>query len=65
MMRARPSVRGALIARKLWIEVDPSGTSYVWRRDDHARHAVDDPAGAASQIAQYLKLRDGGTGDRP
>ena len=62
---ARPalSVRGALVARKLWIEVDPVGASYMWRRDDYARHAVDDPTGAAAEIAEYLELRDAETGN--
>ncbi|MEV5705660.1 hypothetical protein [Actinoallomurus sp. NPDC052274] len=66
MSDARPAltVRGNLADRRLWIEITRSGESFVWRRDDHVRHAVDDPAGAAAQIAEYLKLRDAGSGDR-
>jgi hypothetical protein len=54
---ARPalSVRGGLVDRRTWIEVDPSGESFVWRRDDRACHSVDDPAGAARKIAEYLE----------
>jgi hypothetical protein len=60
---ARPalSVRNGPTDRKVWISVDDSGESYVWRRDDHEHHAVDDPAGAAARIATYLRKRD----DRP
>ncbi|GAA4625959.1 hypothetical protein GCM10023196_032210 [Actinoallomurus vinaceus] len=62
---ARPalSVRGGLALRKVWIEVDPSGESFVWRRDDRAHHA-DDPAGAAARIAKYLKKLDAAPGER-
>ena len=64
---ARPalSVRSELVTHRLWIEVDPSGTSFVWRRSDQVRHAVGDPAGAAAQIAEYLTRRDVESGDRP
>jgi hypothetical protein len=64
---ARPavSVRGGLALRKVWIEVDPSGDSFVWRRDDQAHHAADDPAGAAARIAEYLKKPDAALGERP
>lgn len=63
---ARPalSVRGALVGRKVWVEVDSSGESFVWRHEGQTRHAVDDPAGAAVRLAEYLKLRDAGSGDR-
>ncbi|WP_345366362.1 hypothetical protein [Actinoallomurus liliacearum] len=63
---ARPalSARGALAERKLWIEVDLSGGTFVWPYDGQARHGLDDPAGAAAQIAEYLRLRDAGPGDR-
>lgn len=57
--RAAASVgRGAIVERKLWIEVDPSGASFVWRQVDQAHHAVDDPAGAAAQIAEYLRRHE-------
>lgn len=61
---ARPAVsaRGQLTDRKVWIEVD--GGSFVWRRDDQARHPADDPAGAATCLADYLKARDTGSGHR-
>jgi hypothetical protein len=64
---ARPalSVRNGPAARKVWITVDDSCASFVWRRDDHAHHAVDDPAGAAARIAAYLKKRDDDPGTRP
>jgi hypothetical protein len=59
---ARPalSVRGALVERKLWIEVDPTGEAFIWRQDDRVGHAVDDPSGAAEAIAEYLNRRDAG-----
>jgi hypothetical protein len=62
---ARPalSVRGDLTGRKVWVEIDAG--SYVWRRDDLARHPADDPAGAAACLADYLKNRDAGSGRRP
>lgn len=64
MSDARPalSVRGDLVDRRVWIEIAPSGESFVWRRDHQVRHAVGDPAGAATEIAEYLKLRDSGSG---
>jgi hypothetical protein len=54
---ARPalSVRAGLTGRRLWIEVE--GGSFVWRRTDEVRHVVDDPAGAAAAIAEYLAGR--------
>ena len=60
MSDARPAVsaRGELTSRKLWISVSSSGDAFMWRRDDDVRHTTDDPAGAASQIADYLVLRD-------
>ncbi|GAB3987685.1 hypothetical protein GCM10029978_107440 [Actinoallomurus acanthiterrae] len=62
---ARPalSVRGDLTARKVWVEIDAG--SFVWRRDDLARHPADDPVGAAACLADYLKNRDAGSGRRP
>jgi hypothetical protein len=65
MSDARPalSVRGDLVQRKTWVEIDASGGSFVWRRDDQASHAADDPAGAAKKIAEYLKVRDAGPGE--
>jgi hypothetical protein len=56
---ARPalSVRHELTDPKLWIEIDSSGESFLWRRDDHECHRIDDPAGAAARIAEYLKTR--------
>ncbi len=65
MSDARPalSVRRGLTEPKTWIEVDASGASFVWRRDDQERHAVDDPAGAAARLAAYLKVRDPGSGE--
>lgn len=64
---ARPavSVRGGLAHPKVWIEVDPSGESFVWRRDDRVHHATDDPAGVAARIADYLKGRDAAPDERP
>ncbi|GAA4613977.1 hypothetical protein GCM10023195_60810 [Actinoallomurus liliacearum] len=63
---ARPaiSVRGGLASRKVWIQIDPSGESFVWQRDDRALHAADDPAGAAARIAEYIKKRDAAPGER-
>jgi hypothetical protein len=63
---ARPalSVRGGLVERKTWIEIDSSGRSFVWRRDEQASHPTDDPAGAARLIADYLKGRDTGPNER-
>ncbi|MEV5708292.1 hypothetical protein [Actinoallomurus sp. NPDC052274] len=60
---ARPalSVRGDLTDRKVWVEIDAG--SFVWRRDDLARHPVDDAAGAAACLANYLKAR-GAESDR-
>ncbi|GAA4628683.1 hypothetical protein GCM10023196_046070 [Actinoallomurus vinaceus] len=62
---ARPalSVRGDLISKKVWIEIDQSGESFVWRRNDQARHSVGDPAGAAAKIAEYVKGRDIDSGE--
>lgn len=61
---ARPavSVRGDLADRRVWVEVDAG--SFVWRRDDVARHSADDPAGAAARLADYVKNRDAGPGRR-
>jgi hypothetical protein len=63
---ARPavSVRGDLTGRKVWVEIDPAGELFVWRRDDLARHPADDPAGAAAHLAEYLKSRDDRSGRR-
>lgn len=63
---ARPalSVRTELAHRKVWVEVDASGEAFVWRRDDHERHALDDPAGAAARLAEYVRRRDAGSGER-
>ncbi|GAA4616472.1 hypothetical protein GCM10023195_73300 [Actinoallomurus liliacearum] len=62
---ARPalSARGDLTDRKVWVEIDAG--SFVWRRDDLARHPVDDPVGAAACLADYLKNRDTESGHRP
>ncbi|MCO6010180.1 hypothetical protein NE236_34970 [Actinoallomurus purpureus] len=67
MSDARPalSVRRGLTGRKVWIEVDASCASYVWRRDDQDHHPVDDPAGAATRIAAYLNKRDDRPGTSP
>lgn len=66
MSDARPavSVRAGLTDRKVWVEIDASGASFVWRRDDRERHAVDDPAGAAERIAEYATSRDTEHGHR-
>lgn len=57
---ARPalSVRHELTDPKIWVEIDISGESFVWHRDDHEHHQINDPAGAATRIAEYLKNRD-------
>jgi hypothetical protein len=55
------SVRKGLVGRKLWISVDTSGKSFVWRRDDYCQHDATDPAGAAAHVAAYIKTRDIGT----
>lgn len=62
MSDARPAVtvRGNLVRPKVWVEVDASRESFVWRRDDHERHSIDDPAGAAKRLAEFLKNRDAG-----
>lgn len=64
---ARPamSVRRDLTDRRVWVEVDASGGSFVWRRDDLARHPADDPAGAAARLTGHLKNRDAESGHRP
>jgi hypothetical protein len=55
-----------LTQRKVWVEVDASRGAFVWRRDDHERHPLDDPAGAAARLAEYLKRRDdAGSGEQP
>ncbi|WP_345362118.1 hypothetical protein [Actinoallomurus liliacearum] len=53
-----------MASRKVWIQIDPSGESFVWQRDDRALHAADDPAGAAARIAEYIKKRDAAPGER-
>lgn len=60
---ARPAVwvRANLTDSRVWINVNPSGQLFTWRRDDVDRHPVDDPAGAAAQLFDYLKLRDAGS----
>jgi hypothetical protein len=65
MSDARPavSVPGGLADRRIWIEVDASRNSFVWRGDDHERHTVEDPAGAAARLAEYVKIRDAESGD--
>jgi hypothetical protein len=62
MSDARPalSIRGSLVRPKVWVQVDTSRESFVWRRDDHEHHAIDDPAGAAVRLVEYLKKRDAG-----
>ncbi len=64
---ARPalSVRRDLTDRRVWVEIDASGGSFVWRRDDLARHPADDPAGAAARLAEYLNDRAAESGRRP
>lgn len=63
---ARPAVslRSNLSQQKIWVEINASHRSFVWRRDDYQHHAVDDPAGAAERLAEYLKGRDTGSGER-
>ncbi|GAA0330887.1 hypothetical protein NE235_21080 [Actinoallomurus spadix] len=63
---ARPalSVRHELTDPKVWVEIDTSGESFVWRRDDYEHHEIDDPAGAATRITEYLKTRDVRRGPR-
>ena len=67
MSDARPavSIRGGLADRKIWIQVDASRNAFVWRRDDHERHTVEDPAGAAARLAEYLEIRDAEPGESP
>lgn len=62
---ARPalSVGGDLTDRKVWVEIDDG--AFVWRRDDMSRHPANDPAGAATCLADYLKNRVAGPGRRP
>jgi hypothetical protein len=57
---ARPAVwvRTNLTDSRVWISVNPSGQLFNWRRDDVDRHPVDDPAGAAAQLFEYLKIRE-------
>ncbi|MEV5707451.1 hypothetical protein [Actinoallomurus sp. NPDC052274] len=64
---ARPAVslRSDLTQQKIWVEVDVSRGSFVWRRDEYEDHPADDPAGAAAQLAEYLKRRDTRPGGRP
>ncbi|MFL6055438.1 MAG: hypothetical protein ACJ72W_21430 [Actinoallomurus sp.] len=64
---ARPAISlcGDLNDRKVWVEIDKSCGSFVWRRDDYERHAINDPAGAAARLAAYLKQRDAGPGEQP
>ncbi|MCO5967450.1 hypothetical protein [Actinoallomurus soli] len=65
MSDARPAVsmRTALADRRIRIEVDTSQRTYVWLREHHERHTMDDPVGAAARLADYLKLRDADAGD--
>jgi hypothetical protein len=60
---ARPAVwvRSSLTDSKVWISVNPSGQLFTWRRDDVDRHPVEDPAGAAAQLFEYLKIRGAGS----
>jgi hypothetical protein len=61
MSDARPaiSVRADMRSPRLWVSVDDSGEAFTWCCDGNGRHDVDDLAGAAEQIAAYLKSRDG------
>lgn len=63
---ARPavSVRSGLVNPKLWISVSACGQYFVWRRYDEMQHPVEDPTGAAAQIAAYLK-GDGAVAGEP
>ncbi|MCO5972894.1 hypothetical protein [Actinoallomurus soli] len=63
---ARPAVslRDDLTQQKIWVEIDASRGSFVWRRDDYEDHTVNDPAGAAARLAEYLKRRNTGPGGR-
>ena len=47
----------------LWVTVGASGESFEWCGADR-RHAVADPAGAASQLAAYVKAQPS-AGDTP
>jgi hypothetical protein len=61
MSDARPaiSVRADMKSPWLWVSVEESGEAFTWYCDGNGRHDVDDPSGAATQIAAYLKNRDG------
>lgn len=62
---ARPAVsaRSGSGGTRVWVTVNPSGQLFTWRRDDVDRHAVDDPAGAAAHIFEYIKGREDGEGE--
>jgi hypothetical protein len=62
---ARPAVsaRTGSSSSRVWVTVNPSGRLFTWRRDDIDRHPVDDPAGAAAHILEYIKLREHGDDD--
>ncbi|MCO5967743.1 hypothetical protein [Actinoallomurus soli] len=65
MSDARPAVsmRGGLADRKIWVEVDGSRCAFVWCREHHERHTMDDPAGAAARLVEYLRIRNAESGD--
>lgn len=55
MSDARPavSVRDNLVRPRPWVQVDASRRSFVWRRDEHEHHTIEDPAGAAARLTGY------------
>lgn len=59
MSDARPavSVRKGQANQGLWITVDSSRGTFVWRRDDD-QHETRDPSDAATRIAAYLSAWD-------
>jgi hypothetical protein len=57
---ARPalSVRAGAAGSKVWITVNPSGQLFTWQPNNVDRHPVEDPAGAAAHIFDYIKIRE-------
>lgn len=56
---ARPAlfVRVGLTHPRVWVTISACGGSFVWRRNDQAQHPVTDPAGAAQEIASYVRAQ--------
>ncbi|MCO5996040.1 hypothetical protein [Actinoallomurus rhizosphaericola] len=60
MSDARPAVSARSSPTTPRTAVEVVNGAFVWRRDGYDRHTAEDVAGAADQIADYLRTRDGG-----